>query len=72
MRHRRPTRTVPRSWTAEELASFLAHARSHRLNAALHLAAYTGMRRGEIAGLKWSDLERKASRLSITRTLQSR
>jgi integrase len=70
-RHLRPTRTVPRSWTAEELASFLASARRHRLYPALHLTAYTGMRRGEIAGLKWSDLDAKAKRLSIVRTLQS-
>jgi integrase len=29
------------------------------------------MRRGEIVGLKWSDLDRAASRLSISRTLQN-
>ncbi len=29
------------------------------------------MRRGEIVGLKWSDLERLTSRLSISRTLQN-
>lgn len=54
-RHKRPTRTVPRSWTAEELATFLAGARPHRLYPALHLTACTGMRRGEVAGLKWSE-----------------
>ncbi len=70
-RHKRPTRKVPRSWTAEELATFLAAARPHRLYPALHLTACTGMRRGEIAGLKWSDLDRANQRLSISRTLQS-
>ena len=70
-RHKRQTRKVPRSWTAEELASFLAAARPHRLHPALHLTACTGMRRGEVAGLKWSDLDRAAQRLSISRTLQS-
>ena len=29
------------------------------------------MRRGEVAGLKWSDLDRPNQRLSISRTLQS-
>jgi hypothetical protein len=29
------------------------------------------MRRGEDAGLKWSDLDRSTNRLSINRTLQS-
>jgi len=70
-RHKRQTRKVPRAWTAEELATFLAAARTHRLYPALHLTACTGMRRGEVAGLKWSDLDRSTSRLSINRTLQS-
>lgn len=29
------------------------------------------MRRGEVAGLKWSDLDTATNRLSISRTLQS-
>lgn len=70
-RHRRPTRQIARAWTADELSTFLASARTQRLYPALHLAAYTGMRRGEVAGLKWSDLDRPTSRLSISRTLQS-
>ncbi len=70
-RHKRPTRKVPRSWIAAELATCLAAARPQRLYPALHLAAYTGMRRGEVAGLKWSDLDRVNKRLSISRTIQS-
>jgi hypothetical protein len=35
--HKRPTRKVPRACTADELATFLAAARSHRLYPALHL-----------------------------------
>lgn len=71
--HLRPSRSgkaVARIWTESELARFLDVAESHRLYPALHLAAHTGMRRGEIAGLKWLDLDLKASRLSIRRTLQ--
>jgi integrase len=70
-RRRPPARAAARAWNPEELRSFLTAARSHRLYAALHLAAHTGMRRGEIVGLKWSDLDRSASRLSISRTLQN-
>ncbi len=70
-RRTRPSRVRARAWTAEELAQFLRAARSQRLYPALHLTAHTGMRRGEVVGLKWSDLDRTAKRLSIIRTLQN-
>lgn len=70
-RQSRPSRVRSRAWTAQELAQFLQAASSQRLYPALHLTAYTGMRRGEVVGLKWSDLDRTAQRLSITRTLQN-
>jgi integrase len=59
-----------RSWTAAELAAFLVAARAQRLYPALHLTAHTGMRRGEVVGLKWCDLDIGTRRLSIRRTLQ--
>ncbi len=62
---------VARVWSAQELAAFLDFAKDQRLYPALHLAAHTGMRRGEVAGLKWSDLNLGARRLSISRTVQS-
>lgn len=70
-RRRRATKTTARAWTAPELAEFLNAARSQRLYPALHLTAFTGMRRGEVAGLKWNDLDQTNNRVSITRTLQS-
>ncbi len=62
--------TTARAWTASELAMFLDNARNQRLYPALHLTAHTGMRRGEVVGLKWSDLDVATQRLSIQRTLQ--
>lgn len=71
--HLRPSRAgnaVARTWTDSELARFLSAARTHRLYPALHLAAHTGMRRGEIAGLKWCDLDISTRRIAVRRTLQ--
>ena len=70
-RRQRPTKVRARAWTPEELRQFLTAARSQRLYPALHLTAYTGMRRGEVVGLKWCDLDPTSKRLSIVRTLQS-
>ena len=70
-RRRPPAEAVARSWTARELHQFLTAASSQRLYPALHLAAHTGMRRGEVVGLKWSDLDIARSRLSISRSIQN-
>jgi integrase len=40
-------------WTADQCAAFLAYAAKDRLYAAWVLAIVCGMRRGELAGLKW-------------------
>lgn len=68
----RPDRrsTVPAIWNAAQLATFLAHAGTKRLYPALHLTAYTGIRRGELAGLQWRDLDTTNATLSIARTRQ--
>ena len=48
-------------WTADQLGTFLAAARSHRLFAFYHLAAYTGARRGELLYLRWSAVDLDAA-----------
>jgi integrase len=58
-----------RSWTAEELQVFLRAAAGHRLFAALWTAAFTGMRRNELLGLRWDDLNTDKATLSINRGL---
>jgi integrase len=64
-------RRAPETWTAAELRAFLDNARHLRLYPALHLAAMTGMRRGELAGLRWGDLDHVGHRLSVARSRQS-
>jgi integrase len=44
--------TEMKFWTPPQLRAFLASIESDRLYAALVLAAPTGMRRGELAGLR--------------------
>ncbi|MEO6494034.1 MAG: hypothetical protein ABIP99_14490, partial [Ilumatobacteraceae bacterium] len=51
-------RCGPETWTASQLGRYLASAAHLRLYPALHLAAFTGMRRGELAGLRWGDWQR--------------
>lgn len=58
-------RRIMQTWSAEELARFLDHARDDRLYAAWHLASTTGMRRGEVLGLRWSDVDFASSSLAI-------
>lgn len=57
------------TWTADQLRRFLAHAGDHRLAAAWRLAATTGMRRGEVLGLRWRDLDLDTARASIQQTM---
>jgi len=54
-----------RVWDAEQLRQFLDGIDQHRLHPAYYLAANTGMRRGEILGLRWKDVDLDARRLSV-------
>ena len=54
-------------WSPEQLGAFLDHVRADRLYAAWLLLATTGMRRGEVAGLRWVDVDLDAGRLSPRR-----
>ena len=54
---KKETAGIKTLWSPNELGLFLETARAHRLYAAFHLVATTGLRRGELLGLRWSDLE---------------
>lgn len=56
-----------------ELRSFLefVSGSGHRLYAAFHLAAMTGLRRGEVLGLRWADVDLDRARLAVRQSLVS-
>jgi integrase len=51
-------------WSPEQLRAFLTHVRDDRLYALWILLATTGMRRAELAGLRWSDINFARARLT--------
>ncbi len=55
-------------WTAEQLRAFIAHVRGDRLAAAWVVLATTGMRRGELLGLRWGDVDLDRCTASIRQT----
>ena len=54
-------------WEPEQAARFLDVARGHRLYAFFYLGMATGLRRGELLGLRWVDIE--GSLLHVKQTL---
>ena len=64
----RPRRFNP--LTTDEARRFLTAAQRHRLTALFELALRTGLRKGELLGLRWEDVDLDAGTASIRRTLQ--
>jgi integrase len=64
-----PGRPRAEAWTAGEVARFLEHVRNDRLFPLWRLAATTGMRRGELAGLTWRCLDLDGARLAVEQQL---
>jgi integrase len=54
----------------EDSTRLLVAVQGHRLEPIFYLAALTGMRRGELLGLKWSDLDWITGALRIRRQVQ--
>jgi len=68
--HHRTVDTA-QTWTPAEIRVFLDAIRPHRLFAAYLLAVTTGMRRGEVLGLRWADVDFDRKRASIRQTVVS-
>ena len=57
------------AWTPEELRTFLDAAEGHELFPLFRLGALTGMRRGELCGLRWEDVDLAGRTLRVRQTL---
>lgn len=53
------------TWSEDELATFLTSTAHDRDFPLYQLAAATGMRRGEMLGLRWRDVDLESNRLSV-------
>ena len=58
-----------RTWSAEELRTFLAGTEDDPLHAMWLVAATTGVRRSELLGLSWADLDLEAATLTVRATV---
>jgi len=59
------------TWSAEELTTFLTHVRGEKLYPLWMLLATTGMRRGEVLGLRWCDVDLERAEAAVRQTVVS-
>jgi integrase len=55
-------------WDLKTIGEFMRRASSHRLGALYELAIYCGLRRGELAPLRWQDVDLANRKLIVGRT----
>lgn len=58
-----------KTWRAAELNRFLLTVADHRLLGSVVLLATTGLRRGEMLGVRWTDVDLDDGRLSVIQTI---
>jgi integrase len=52
-------------WEPDEVREFLQRSARHRLGALFEIAVLTGLRRGEITGLRWADVDLAARKIVV-------
>jgi len=57
-------------WTGDELGVFLDSISTHPLGALFEVIAYTGMRRGEAMGVRWSDIDFAKRELTVRQQIK--
>jgi integrase len=65
-RHRKEVNVL----SGEQVKALVREAAGERNEALFVLAVHTGLRQGEILGLKWTDIDLDAKRLSVSRALK--
>lgn len=65
----RPERTRGKTWSADEATKFLATAHADDLHALYVLAITTGMREGELLGLRWEDVDLTGQAVHVRQSL---
>ncbi len=63
------TKSETNVWSEDEAKAFLDGVREHRLYCLFYIALHTGMRQGELLGLRWKDIDFKHKRLSIKQVM---
>jgi integrase len=65
-----PRYTINRGLTTAQAKATIRAAADHRLYALYVLALFLGLRRGELLGLRWEDMDLDGSKLEVVQTLQ--
>jgi integrase len=65
-----PRSRISRGVSADDARKILQAAARDRLSALYVLALYLGLRRGELLGLRWADVDLEVGRLEVVQTLQ--
>lgn len=55
-------------WEAEQVGEFLDTAGEHRLGSIFEVAVFTGLRRGELLGLRWEDVDLERREVIVRRS----
>lgn len=67
----RPRRYTPQTWTMEEINQFLHYAKINKpvYYMCFMTAIHTGMRRGEVLGLRWQDIDFENKKINVIQSL---
>jgi integrase len=70
---RAPTTRRPEfaTWSSDDVREFFVAVRDDRLYPSFVLLATTGMRRGEVLGLRWRDVDLDGAQLAVVQTLST-